>query len=393
MEGSIANQDEAEKCRDLAKSFMTKGEYSKASKFFEKSLKLFVLPGVTALKLKADQLAAQQQSGGSSSSRGSTSGDSNTAASSGTPSSGGSRSYTPEQESGAKKILTLSKKSHYEVLGLEKDATQADIKKAYRKLALKFHPDKNSAPNAEGAFKAINTAFDTLSDPSKREVYDQYGHEGEAQMRQQGGSGSDFMGGMHGFRGFGGSGREVSPEEIFNMFFQSAAGPGFRAQFGGRQFRQRPRQTPQREDEGAAATSPFLNYLFQLMPVILLVLMSLSSFGGQSSAPLYSFQPQGTYQIEKLTKSPGVSQDIKYYVNDQFDKMYRPVTDTYRRIERQIETDYKQALGYKCSNEKAYKSNRKYQARFKSAVEQQKADQLKTPACDELNERFQPYNF
>lgn len=118
MEGSIANQDEAEKCRDLAKSFMTKGEYSKASKFFEKSLKLFVLPGVTALKLKADQLAAQQQSGGSSSSRGSTSGDSNTAASSGTPSSGGSRSYTPEQESGAKKILTLSKKSHYEVGGV-----------------------------------------------------------------------------------------------------------------------------------------------------------------------------------------------------------------------------------------------------------------------------------
>lgn len=248
-----------------------------------------------------------------------------------------------------------------QVLGLEKDATQADIKKAYRKLALKFHPDKNSAPNAEGAFKAINTAFDTLSDPSKREVYDQYGHEGEAQMRQQGGSGSDFMGGMHGFRGFGGSGREVSPEEIFNMFFQSSAGPGFRAQFGGRQFRQRPRQTPQREEEGAAATSPFLNYLFQLMPVILLLFMSLSSFSGQSSVPLYSFQPQGTYQIEKLTKSPGVSQDIKYYVNDQFDKMYRPVTDTYRRIERQIEFDYKQALGQKCSNEKAYKSNRKYQ--------------------------------
>lgn len=247
-----------------------------------------------------------------------------------------------------------------QVLGLEKDATQADIKKAYRKLALKFHPDKNSAPNAEGAFKAINTAFDTLSDPSKREVYDQYGHEGEAQMRQQGGNG-DFMGGMQGFRGFGGShGREVSPEEIFNMFFQSAAGPGFRAQFGGRQFRQRPRQAAAQED-GAAATSPFLNYLFQLMPVILLVLMSLSSFGSQSNAPLYSFQPQGTYQVEKLTKSPGVSQDIKYYVSDQFDRMYRPVTDTYRRIERQVESDYKQDLRNKCSNEKVYKSNRKYQ--------------------------------
>lgn len=113
MEGSIANQDEAEKCRDLAKSFMTKGEYSKASKFFEKSLKLFVLPGVTALKQKADQLASQQQQGGGSSSSSSRGSDS--AASSGTPSSGGSRSYTPEQESGAKRILTLSKKSHYEV--------------------------------------------------------------------------------------------------------------------------------------------------------------------------------------------------------------------------------------------------------------------------------------
>ena len=249
-----------------------------------------------------------------------------------------------------------------QVLGLEKDATQADIKKAYRKLALKFHPDKNSAPNAEGAFKAINTAFDTLSDPSKREVYDQYGHEGEAQMRQQGGNG-DFMGGMQGFRGFGGSqhGTEVSPEEMFNMFFQSAAGPGFRAQFGGRQFRQRPRQAAAQEDGTAAATSPFLNYLFQLMPVILLVLMSLSSFGSQSNAPLYSFQPQGTYQVEKLTKSPGVSQDIKYYVSDQFDTMYRPVTDTYRRIEKQVESDYKHALGNKCTNEKVYKSNRKYQ--------------------------------
>lgn len=119
---------------------------------------------------------------------------------------GNSRPYTPEQESGAKKILVLAKKSHYEVsvcfhnlsplnneftifnaqcviniswqvLGIAKTANEAEIKKAYRKLALKFHPDKNAAPSAEGAFKAISTAFDVLSDPVKREPYDMYGHD------------------------------------------------------------------------------------------------------------------------------------------------------------------------------------------------------------------------
>lgn len=69
-----------------------------------------------------------------------------------------------------------------------------EIKKAYRKLALKYHPDKNSAPSAESAFKAISSAFDTLSDASKREAYDQYGHESSENLNSSGG--------MHGFQGF-----------------------------------------------------------------------------------------------------------------------------------------------------------------------------------------------
>lgn len=231
-------------------------------------------------------------------------------------------------------------------------------------MALKFHPDKNSAPTAEGAFKAISTAFDTLSDASKRELYDQYGHEEEAQMRQQGGS---DMGGMSGFRGFRTSGNmhEVSPEEIFNMFFQGAAGPGFRAQFGGRQRghhqRQQHQQYNTREEDTETRNVPFINQIFQFLPIIIMLLMSMSTFSGQNNTPLYSLQPHGLYQKVKVTASRGVVPDIKYYVNDQFDKQYKPYTDTYYKLEKQVESDYKQSLSMKCSNEKAYKSNRIYQ--------------------------------
>jgi len=63
----------------------------------------------------------------------------------------------------------------YEVLGLESTASQDDIKKAYRKLAMKYHPDKNSSPEAAEKFKEINCANEILSNPEKREMYDKYG--------------------------------------------------------------------------------------------------------------------------------------------------------------------------------------------------------------------------
>jgi len=74
---------------------------------------------------------------------------------------------------------TMSKRDYYEVLGAGKNATEAELKKIYRRLAMKYHPDKNTDdPSAEAKFKEVKEAYEALKDPQKRAIYDQYGHEG-----------------------------------------------------------------------------------------------------------------------------------------------------------------------------------------------------------------------
>jgi molecular chaperone DnaJ len=85
----------------------------------------------------------------------------------------------------------MAKRDYYEVLGVNRDASEEDIKKAYRKLAMKHHPDRNpDNPKAEGQFKEAKEAYEMLTDPQKRAAYDQYGHAG---VDPQAGG----MGGMH----------------------------------------------------------------------------------------------------------------------------------------------------------------------------------------------------
>ncbi|MDZ7843179.1 MAG: molecular chaperone DnaJ [Anaerolineales bacterium] len=109
----------------------------------------------------------------------------------------------------------MDKRDYYEVLGISRNASQADIKSAFRNLARKYHPDVNDDPDAEENFKEINEAYGVLSDDDKRAAYDRFGHQG-VKGANGGGMGfdptdfpdiADIFGEMFGFGGFGGGRR------------------------------------------------------------------------------------------------------------------------------------------------------------------------------------------
>lgn len=75
-------------------------------------------------------------------------------------------------------------KDYYKILGIQSGANEEEIKKAYRRMALKFHPDKNKDPNAEEKFKEVAEAYEVLSDPKKKAIYDQYGEDGKTRLVQ-----------------------------------------------------------------------------------------------------------------------------------------------------------------------------------------------------------------
>ncbi len=116
-------------------------------------------------------------------------------------------------------------KDLYEILGVGRDAQEADVKKAYRKLAMELHPDRNpDDKGAESKFKEVNAAYEVLKDPKKRAIYDQYGHAGLGQGGPGGGAGDPG--------GFGGGFGDIFEEFFGDIFGGGGGGRGQRSAGG-----------------------------------------------------------------------------------------------------------------------------------------------------------------
>eukprot|EP00667_Euglena_gracilis_P018809 EG_transcript_20038 len=152
---------------------------------------------------------------------------------------------------------------HYATLSVSREATEADLKKAYRRLALRLHPDKNKHPGAEEAFKKVARAFDTLSDAQKRAQYDRYGEAAEGRPSPPFQSNFQGFQQFHGFPGAqfqqGVHFQHVDAEELFRAFF------------AGDEFQNR----AQRRAAARQAQDPPRGATFQLGPGVFILLLPL----------------------------------------------------------------------------------------------------------------------
>lgn len=166
-------------------------------------------------------------------------------------------------------------KDYYEVLGVKKEATDSEIKKAYKKLALQLHPDKNKAPGAAEAFKAVGNAVAILTDAEKRKQYDLYGSQEQQNYTRRHQHGYSEYAYARGFES------DVTAEELFNIFF----GGNYPSQNIYMRQRRFHRNEQQQRDQQPSYTA-FIN----LLPIILLIGLSMmSSFF--ISDPIYSLSP------------------------------------------------------------------------------------------------------
>ncbi|KAK0335782.1 Chaperone protein dnaJ [Friedmanniomyces endolithicus] len=227
------------------------------------------------------------------------------------------RPFTPDQKAAVIRVKRCQPTAFYDILGLESvrsSCTDADIKKAYRKLSLLTHPDKNGYTGADEAFKSVSRAFQVLSDADKKSRFDRFGGDPESRMGgQQQSSGASPFSGFASQRG-GGGGRqgpmfeeEISPEELFRQFFGGGGfgggggpfgggmfngGPGFAFNVGGggpgvriHQFGgNRPRQRPHNHDPNAAPAS-LGSAIQSLLPLLLLFLLPILSSLFSGSTP------------------------------------------------------------------------------------------------------------
>ncbi|EZG55160.1 DnaJ [Gregarina niphandrodes] len=300
-------QEEAEKCLRIAEKAWLSNDISKALRFAEKSLRLHNTPEAQSIivKLKAGVPPVKQQGSAGSS----------------TPVAAGrmrrtmsaadaqAKTYTHAQQDVCNKVIAA--KDLYQVLGVSRDANEDQIKKAYRKLAMQLHPDKNGAPKAEEAFKKISKSFQVLSNEQTRAHYDRTGNDDVTSQPPAAAHrhhNAEFM----------------TPEDLFQAFFFGQT-PRAQHQY---YYRRMPRQPEQPENQRR------LQGLLQLLPILCILLFSWLNnmpFGRSSvdvSVTKTAATPSQFYTSEYK---------VPYFARPDFETTYPPRTAKRREMEAEVE--------------------------------------------------------
>ncbi|KAJ1373618.1 DnaJ sub B member 1 [Parelaphostrongylus tenuis] len=276
--------------------------------------------------------------------------------------------YTKEQADLVERIRHC--KDYYEILNVSKTATDAEIKREYRRMALQLHPDKCRAPHSTEAFKALGNAYAVLSNEEKRKQYDMYG----ADAADAGNVRRDPRGDFFEYDYTHGFDAEFSPEEIFNMFF----GGGFPTESVRRTRHGFHASTHSTRNQNANPYTPLL----QLLPLIAILVLGLLA-QLMVGEPAYSLHHTNKYPIKRLTQS---SLKVPYFVKSDFEQAYR---GRIRQIESQVEDEYIQQLRMNCYKEQNQRETLLYRARWQNDPDLlRRANQMPMPHCDRLKEIY-----
>lgn len=284
------------------------------------------------------------------------------------------RKYTIEQKAEVIRVRRCSPTAFYDILGLEKSrttVTDTEIKKAYRRISLLTHPDKNGHEHADEAFKMVSRAFGVLGDKDKRAKYDRFGGDPDSRFGGQQSS-SPFSGFSEGRtpRGSGGAGdwqQELTPEEMFRRFFgggpmggfgrfdtgpgfvfNMGGGPGIRVQqFGGTTPRRRPRDPNAQEEPGSSLRQVIMGLLPLLMILILPFISSiLSGSSSTVSGPSMRFDSATPPHTQHRHTS---RLNIDYYVDPKDVASY--TNPQWNSLDRKAEVNFINRLNLDCQQE------------------------------------------
>lgn len=378
-----ANKSDCEKCIRIAKSAADSGDYEKAIKFLGKAQKLYPSDFVT--KLLQEYTVKLSQNKENKPEYTNKTNDSNNTSSNEKENSNESGGYNTRsrkkdntESDAVRKIKNC--KDFYEILGVPNTASDSDLKKAYKKLALQFHPDKNKTTGATEAFKAIGKAFSVLSDAQKRKQYDNYG----AESFESSGSSPSRSSHGHGYRthyssnSYSWNDEEFSADELFNLFFGGSAAHSSHA---------RRHQAEHRRQANGGQNFTFTNssnnyaVLFQLMPILLIIVLSLVS-NFMIGEPIYNLQKTSKYNVKRITHD----RHVNYFVKPDFRVETR---EQLNKIEKQVEEDLHVELRQSCFREKSYKETAIWRARnYGDERLLRKAHDYETPSCTRINHIF-----